>query len=319
VTARQATGLVALAALWGASFIFIDIAVPALGAIAMADSRALLAAAVLAVYAAATRQALRGLGVAPRVVALVGAVNVAAPFALISAAQLTIPPSLAAIINATAPLFSAMFAALWLSQRVTARLGAGLALGLLGVALVVGLAPVDLDGRTLLAVCASTGAAACYAAGGHLHKRHFAGVSPAAAAMAQQLAAGLLLVPLLLADPPRATPDAGQLAAVVALAVGASGIGYLIYFRLIAELGATSAMTVTYLVPVFGVLWAALFRGDRVTVGMVFGAAVVLAGVALVTAASSRGSGGPSDPAPPSPTGASPPRPATTGAGAGRS
>jgi drug/metabolite transporter (DMT)-like permease len=282
VTPRQATGLVALAALWGASFIFIDIAVPALGAIAMADSRALLAAGVLALYAAATRQTLRT-GVALPVVAAVGAVNVAAPFALISAAQLTIPPSLAAIINATAPLFSAAIAAVWLAQRMTLRLAAGLALGLVGVALVVGLAPVELNGRTLLAVAASTGAAACYAAGGHLHKRHFAGVPSAAAATAQQLAAGLLLAPLLLADPPTAAPDAGQVAAVIALAVGASGVGYLIYFRLIAELGATSAMTVTYLVPVFGVLWAALFRGEEITAGMVAGTALVLAGVLAVS------------------------------------
>ncbi|HEX8207456.1 MAG TPA: DMT family transporter [Solirubrobacteraceae bacterium] len=318
MTPRQTTALVALAALWGASFIFIDIAVPAMGAIGMADSRALLASLVLAVYAVVTRQALRT-GVALPVVLLVGAVNVAAPFALISAAQLTIPPSLAAIINATAPLFSAVFAALWLAQPLTRRAGAGLGLGLLGVTLVVGLAPVDLDAGTLLAAAASTAAAACYAAGGHLHKRHFAGVSPAAAAAVQQLAAGALLTPLLLADPPNAAPDAGQLAAIVALAVGASGVGYLIYFRLIAEVGATSAMTVTYLVPVFGVLWAALFRGDEITVGMLAGAAVVLAGIALVTGASSRGSAGPSDPAPPSPTGAGPPPPATTGAAAGRS
>jgi drug/metabolite transporter (DMT)-like permease len=318
VNARQAIALVFLAAVWGASFIFIDVAVPALGAIAMAGSRAVLAAAVLAVYALASRQALRT-GVPLPIVLLVGAVNVAAPFALISAAQLTIPPSLAAIINASAPLFSAVFAAVWLGHRVTRRLAGGLALGLLGVALVVGLAPIDLDAKTLLAVAASTGAAACYAAGGHLHKANFSGVPPVAAATMQQLAAGVLLAPLLLADPPREAPDAGQIVAVVALAIGASGIGYLIYFRLIAELGATSAMTVTYLVPVFGVLWAAIFRGDEITVGMLAGAAVVLAGVGLVTAASSPGSSGPSDPGPPSPTGAAPPPPAPTGAAAARS
>ena len=318
MTARQSVALVALAALWGASFIFIDIAVPAMGAIGMAGSRALLAAAVLAVYAAAARQAVRA-GVSLPLVVLVGAINVAAPFALISAAQLTIPPSLAAIINATAPLFSALFAALWLAQRLTPRMVLGLALGLLGVALVVGLAPIDLDATTLLAVAASTGAAASYAAGGHLHKRFFSGVSPAAAAMVQQLAAGVLLAPLLLVEPVRDAPDAGQLAAIVALAVGASGIGYLIYFRLIAEVGATSAMTVTYLVPVFGVLWAALFRGDEITVGMLVGAAVVLVGIALVTGASSRGSGAPSDQAPPSPSDGAPPPPAPTGAGAVRS
>lgn len=315
---RQAVALVALAALWGASFIFIDIAVPAMGAIGMADSRALLASVVLALYALVTRQALRT-GVPLPAVVLVGAVNVAAPFTLISAAQLTIPPSLAAIINATAPLFSALFAMLWLAERLTARKGLGLALGLLGVTLVVGLAPVDLDGKTLLAAASSTAAAACYAAGGHLHRRFFSGTSPVAAAALQQLAAGLLLIPLLAADPPNATPDAGQVASVVALAIGASGVGYLIYFRLIAEVGATSAMTVTYLVPVFGVLWAALFRGDEITAGMLAGAAVVLAGIALVTGASSAGSTGPSGPAPPSPTDAVPPPPATTAGGVGRS
>jgi drug/metabolite transporter (DMT)-like permease len=318
VTPRQVAGLVVLAAVWGASFIFIDIAVPAMGAIGMADSRALLAAAVLAVYALATRQALRA-DVPLRVVVLVGAVNVAAPFALISAAQLTIPPSLAAIINATAPLFSAVFAAVWVAEPLTARKGAGLALGLVGVALVVGLSPVDLDAMTLLAVAASTAAAASYAAGGHLHKRHFSGTPAVTSAMVQQLAAGLLLTPLLLADPVREAPDAGELAAIVALAVGASGVGYLIYFRLIAEVGATSAMTVTYLVPVFGVVWAALFRGDQITAGMVLGGLVVLAGIALVTGASSRGSRGPSGPAPPSPIGGAPPPPAPTDAAAGRS
>ena len=315
---RQATGLVLLAAVWGASFIFIDIAVPALGAIGMADSRAALASAVLALYAVVTHQALRT-GVRLPVILLVGGVNVAIPFALISAAQLTIPPSIAAIVNATAPLFSAVFAALWLGQRFTAGLAAGLALGLLGVALVVGLAPLEIDGRTLLAVLASTTAAAAYAAGGHLHKRHFSAASPVAAAATQQLAAAALLTPLLLADPPRAAPDAGQIVAVVALAVGASGIGYLIYFRLIAELGATSAMTVTYLVPVFGVLWAAIFRGDEITLGMLAGGAVVMAGIALVTAASSRGLAAPSDPEPASPSGEAPRPPAPTGAGAGRS
>ena len=285
MTPRQATALVALAALWGASFIFIDIAVPALGAIGMADARASLAAVLLAVYALLTRQSLRA-GVPLHVVALVGAVNVAAPFALISAAQLTIPPSLAAIINATAPLVSAAFATLWLAEPLTPRKALGLALGLLGVTLVVGLAPVDLDAKTLLAAASSTAAAACYAAGGHLHKRHFAHVSPTVAAALQQFAAGALLTPLLLADPINEAPDPGQLACIVALAIGASGVGYLIYFQLIADVGATSAMTVTYLVPVFGVLWAALFRGDDITVGMLVGAALVLAGIALVARAS---------------------------------
>ena len=206
-------------------------------------------------------------------------------------------------------------------QRFSRRLVAGLALGLLGVALVVGLAPVDLDAKTLLAVAAST------ARGRLLRGRRPPAQAPLRGRLrrspppsSQQLAAGRAARRRCCSPTRRARrPDAGQIACVVALAVGASGIGYLIYFRLIAELGATSAMTVTYLVPVFGVLWAALFRGDEITVGMLVGAAVVLAGIALVTGASSRGSGGPSDPAPPSPSDGAPPPPAPTGAAAGRS
>jgi len=318
VTPRQAGGLVVLAAIWGASFIFVDIAVPALGAVGLADARSLVGAAALILYALVMRQALRS-GASKATFALVGAVNVALPFVLIAAAQLTIPPSLAAIINATAPLFSAVIAAAWLGHRLSLQAVLGLALGLAGVALVVGGAPIDLDATTLLAVAASTGAAACYALGGHLTKDRFPGDPPLVLAAGQQLAAGLMLTPFLLADPPNAAPDGGQVAALLALGIGSSGIAYLIYFRLIEEVGATSALTVTYLVPVFGVLWAALFRDDEITVGMLVGAAVVLAGVALVTRASFPGSAGPSGPAPPSPSDGAPPPLEPTGARAARS
>ena len=288
MNSRQATLLVVLAAVWGASFLFVDIAVPAFGAVGIADARAVVGAAALIVYGLFTRQALRT-GEPLITVALIAAVNVAAPFTLIGAALLTIPPSLAAIINATAPLFSALLAAIWLSHRFEARAATGFVLGLAGVALVVGLAPIDLDGKTLLAVAASTGAAACYALGGHLTSTRFAGEAPVTVAASQQVVAAFLLVPFLFADPPNTSPDAGQVAAVLALGLGASGGAYLIYFRLINELGATSALSVTYLVPVFGVLWAALFRGDEITAGMVVGTAVVFAGVWLVTGASSKG------------------------------
>jgi drug/metabolite transporter (DMT)-like permease len=288
VTPRQGVALVVLAAIWGASFIFVDIAVPVLGAVGVADSRALVGAAALGLYALIVRRALRG-RTPVRTFVLVGAINVAIPFVLISAALLAIPPSLAAIINATAPLFSYLIAALWFGTRLSPQAIGGLALGLGGVALVVGGAPIDLDAETLLAVAASTGAAAAYALGGHLTKDRFGDDSPLSMATGQQLAAGLMLLPLLLVDPPNASPDAGEITAILALGIGSSGIAYLIYFRLIAEVGATSALTVTYLVPVFGVLWATLFRGDEITAGMLIGAAGVLAGVALVTRASFKG------------------------------
>jgi drug/metabolite transporter (DMT)-like permease len=266
--------------------------------VGVAEGRTVLGVTGLLLYAAALRR-LPDLRARWRSYLLLGAVNAALPFALIAAAELTIPASIAAIVNATAPLFSAVGAAIWLGDRLTRRSATGLALGLIGVALVVGLAPIDLDGKTLLAVGASMGAAALYAAGGHMTKLRFAGVPPLALAIGQLTGAALLLIPALGVDPPPHTPGAGPIAAVAALGLVSTGVAYLIYFRLIEELGATSALTVTYLVPVFGVLWAALFRGEEVTVGMLAGAAVVLMGVLLVTGTSLRRSPAPQPPEPP--------------------
>jgi drug/metabolite transporter (DMT)-like permease len=278
--------LVALAAIWGAAFLFIAIAVPALGAFGVAAARAGCAALALFAWARATRQVIRFKGRRADYL-LLGLVNAGAPFVLISASELTIPASLAAIVNATAPLFSALIAAVWLGASLDRRQGAGLALGVLGVALVVGLAPISGDVTTLLAIAASLGAAALYGVGAHLVRR-FAGEPALTVALGQTVAATAVTVPFLAVVPPRHAPSAGAIAAVLALGLLATGVAYVFYVRLIEEVGATSALTVTYLVPVFGVLWAALFRDEQITVGMVAGAAVVLAGVLLVTGAGRR-------------------------------
>jgi len=282
VTPRQLAMLLALAAVWGASFLFIAIAVPALGAVGLADARVLVAAAVL-VAVAALRGGLPRFRERPRDWLVLGLFNVAIPFALISAAQLTIPASLAAIVNATTPLWAVLVGALALGDRVEAGTGAGLAAGVVGVALVVGMAPVEGGLDTILAVTASLLAGLCYAIGSHFAKARFAGEAPATMAIGQLATAGALLLPLLVVLPPREAPTGGEIAAVLGLAVPCTAIAYLLYFRLIDEVGVNPTLTVTYLVPVFGVLWATLFRDERITAGMVAGAALVLAGVALVS------------------------------------
>jgi drug/metabolite transporter (DMT)-like permease len=288
MTPRQGAMLLALAALWGASFLFIAIGVEDLAAAGVAEGRVVLAVAGLVLYAAVLRR-MPALRARWRAYLLLGAVNAALPFLLIGAAEETIPASLAAIVNATAPLFSAAIAAMWLSDRIGRTGAAGLALGVAGVALVVGLAPIELSATTLLAIGASLAAAAAYGVGGHLVKRRFAGESPLALAIGQQAAAAVVLAPLLLVVPPHRAPGPGAVWSIVALGLACTALAYLIYFRLIDELGATSALTVTYLVPVFGVLWAALFRDEQITWGMAAGAAVVLAGVLMVTGAQRAG------------------------------
>ena len=284
--------LVALAALWGASFLFNAIAVPALGAIGLAEGRVALGVLVLGAWAA-WRGLLPRIRALPREWFVLGTTNVAVPFALICFAQLTIPASLAAIVNATTPMWAVLVGAVALSHRPTATTAVGLVLGILGVALVVGLAPVDLDTDTLLAVTASALAGLCYALGSYYAKHRFTGLAPETLAVGQLFTAAVVLLPLIALVPPREVPSAGQAAAVVALAVSSTAIAYLLYFRLIEEVGVNSTLSVTYLVPVFGVVWAALFRDEHITGGMVAGTALVFAGVALVTRGSARQAGDP--------------------------
>jgi drug/metabolite transporter (DMT)-like permease len=279
MTLRQTRMLLALAALWGASFLFIRVAVDDLGPVALADARLLIAALALAPFVAfAARRT-----VPLRQYVVLGVVNAALPFTLIALAETRLGASLAAILNASTPLFSAVVAAAVGDEAFTARRGFGLLLGMGGVALVVGLAHVEADWAFVGAAACSLGAALCYALGTTYVKHTMLGEPPGTLALYQQLAAGAVLLPAVAAFPPHHTPAAGAIAAVVALAVGSTALAYLLYFRLVAEVGPTSTLSVTFLVPVFGVLWATIFLGEHITVGTLAGGALILASVAFVT------------------------------------
>jgi drug/metabolite transporter (DMT)-like permease len=282
MTSRQLAMLLALAALWGASFLFMRVAVPSLGPIVLADARVAVAGLALLAYAVAigARPALRGRW---RDYLLLGSINAALPFSLLAAAELEIEASLAAVLNAMAPMCGAIVGAVWLRRRVTHGAKAGLVLGVAGVALVVGLSPFTIDLPFALAVLACLAAALAYGVGANIVRVRFAGEPPLAMAIGQQLAAAVVLLPLLPALPVRAAPDAVDVACVLALALGSTGIAYLLYFRLLAELGPTGGMTVIFVVPVFGVLWGALFLGEAIHLSTVLGGAVILLSVWLIT------------------------------------
>src|SRR5215211_901502 len=274
--------LLVLAALWGASFLFMRVAVPALGPVVLADARVAVAGVALLGYALAigARPALRARW---RDYLVLGAINAALPFALLSAAELEIEASLAAVLNAMAPLCGAIVGAVWLGNRVTHPAKAGLVLGVAGVALVVGLAPFTIDLAFVLAVLACLAAAFAYGIGANLVRVRFADEPPLTLAIGQQLGAAAVLLPLVPAVPLRAGPDAVDVACLLALALASTGVAYLLYFRLLGELGATGGMTVIYVVPVFGVLWAALFLGEAIHVSTLVGGAVILLSVWLIT------------------------------------
>jgi drug/metabolite transporter (DMT)-like permease len=156
-------------------------------------------------------------------------------------------------------------------------------LGVAGVTLVVGLSPFTIDLPFIAAVLACLAAAFAYGIGANLVRVRFAGEPPLSMAIGQQLAAAAVLLPLVPVVPVRSTPDAVDIACGLALALASTGVAYLLYFRLLAELGATGGMTVIFVVPVFGVLWGALFLDETIHVSTIAGGAVILVSVWLIT------------------------------------
>ncbi len=183
--ARDLGMLLLLGALWGASFLFIEVAVPALGPVLLVDLRVLLAATALALCTVIVGR-LPPLWARWKEFLILGGLNAAAPFTLIAASQLNLTASLAAILDSTTPLFAAMVAAAWIGEALTVRKAVGLFLGVLGVAVLVGLDPVPLSGIVLLSVGASLLAALCYALGGVYAKRAFLSVPPLGMGIGQQ-------------------------------------------------------------------------------------------------------------------------------------
>jgi drug/metabolite transporter (DMT)-like permease len=281
VTPADYARLVALAAIWGASFIFMRVAAPVLGPVWTAEFRVLLGGlALLAWFRIARIDA--GLRAHWRSYLVVGAIGIAAPFVLYSFAAMHAPASLLAIVNATAPIFGLAWGMLLAGERLTARKAAGLALGIAGVALIA--RPTGATGPLLgWAVAAALGACSLYGVVGVLIRRFAAGVSPRSMAAGNQLAAALVLVPLLAVVPPLGAPTPLVVANVLGLALLASGVAFVLYFRLIADVGATRALTVTYLIPLFGILWGWLFLGEALPAAALLGGGLILAGTVLVT------------------------------------
>jgi drug/metabolite transporter (DMT)-like permease len=274
--------LLLLAALWGGSFLMIRVAAPVLGPLPLVDVRVCLAGSALLLYALAIgkRPALRARG---RAFLTLGALNAALPFTLIAFAELHLSASLAAILNATTPLFAALAATIWLGQRLTAARILGLLLGVAGVAALVGWQAIPISPLMLISVGLSLLAALLYGLGGIYAGRAFGGVPSLTLAIGQQLAAGIWLLPFALAAAPGSRVTPGAVVAMIVLALAGTSLGYLLYFNLIARVGATSTLSVTYLVPVFGVFWGRLLLGEAIHVGTIAGLAIILISVTLVT------------------------------------
>jgi drug/metabolite transporter (DMT)-like permease len=279
---RDLGALLLLSALWGASFIFIRVAVAGLGPFVLVELRVGLAAAGLALSAALLRR-LPKLRVRWRQFALLGLVNVAIPFSLISAAEINLTASLAAILNSTTVMFTAIVAAVWMGDALTTRKVFGVVLGIIGVTVLVGWDPMAVDWAVILSVGAMLVASLGYALGSVYAKRTFVGSSPLAIATGQLTAASLLMLPLAAVSVPDERPSTIVILSVLGLALPSTALAYMLYFRLISNVGPTSTSTVTLLVPLFGLVFGVVLLDEPVGLGTLAGLILILSSVTLIT------------------------------------
>jgi drug/metabolite transporter (DMT)-like permease len=274
--------LTLLGALWGGSFLFIRVAVPVLGAFVLMELRVGLAAVVLTLYAVAVSR-LPKLRTHWKEFLILGGLNGALPFTLIAASEINLTASLAAILNSTTALFAAVVAAAWIGEALTATKLVGVVSGIVGVAVLVGWTPIALDWIVLLSVGASLTAALSYALGGVYAKRTFVDTPLLALAIGQQTGAVMLLLPPAAVSLRVEAPSPAVAFSVLALSLLSTAVAYLLYFHLLANVGPTKTLTVTFLVPVFGLLFGVLFLGEPIGTGTLIGLGIILSSVALVT------------------------------------
>jgi drug/metabolite transporter (DMT)-like permease len=278
--------LLALGALWGASFLFMRLGAADFGPLPLVFVR-VAGASLLLLPLLLARGEWHALRQHWRAIAAVGVVNSLLPFLLYGVAALVLSASLMAMFNATVPIWGALVAAVWLGDRLGPLRLLGLVIGIVGVATLAwdqadfvrgerGVSPA-------LGIAACVAAAMLYGFGANLSRRKLAGVPPMAVAAGSQLTAALLLLlPAAWAWPAATLPAAAWYSAGT-LALACTGLAYVLYFRLIANAGAANAMAVTFLIPAFAMFWGWLVLAERPGTQMLIGCAIVLLGTALST------------------------------------
>lgn len=277
-----------LAAIWGASFLFQRDAAPEFGPLALVQVRISVAAAFLLAIVA-WRGQVRQLRSHVGAMVVLGAISTLVPFCLFTYATLSITAGFASVLNATAPLFAAVIGWLWLRESLSRLRSLGVAVGFAGVVILVS-PKLALSGENA-AIAAGLLASTCYGLAGHFSRHKLKGVAPLVLTCGSQIGASLMLLPFSITRWPAASPSGWSWGCAIVLGVVCTGTAYALYFQLVERVGAASAIVVTYLIPVFGILWGSLFRAEPVTPPMLLGTGVILAGTILVTGFRPSGSG----------------------------
>ena len=280
--------LLSLAAIWGASFLFMRIIAPVIGTIPTAFFRVSIAATGLLLILGLMRISWDFKGKL-KTVMLLGVINSGIPATLYSVAAQVLPAGYSAIFNATTPLMGVLIGGLFFHERLTgAKLG-GVFLGLFGVGVLTRAGPVAFDMQLLMGALACLLATTCYGFAGFLARRWLdqaGGLDSRLSALGSMLGATLFLLPLfgysVISQPPASWGGWDVWLSLLGLGLVCTALAYIVYFRLLSSVGPVRSMTTTFLIPPFGVLWGALLLGEPLSMAHVYGGVLIAAAVLLV-------------------------------------
>lgn len=268
-----------LAAVWGASFMFMRVGVPEFGAYAFGGLRVGIAGLVLLpLLLKPTR--LQEYKANWLKLSLIGVISTGAPFMLFSFAAYQINAGTLSVINAAVPVITGVIAHCFFRDYLSKQQFVGLIVGVLGVALLVS-DGLDSGSGSLWAFAAALGACLCYAVSSNLAKRYLAGISPMTTASSGLLASGMVTLPIVIYHFPTSSVSWAAWGAVITVAVISTAAAMIVFYMVLQSIGPTKTVTVTLLIPLFGIFWGATLLGEQVSADMLLGTVVILSGTAL--------------------------------------
>jgi len=280
--------MLSLAGIWGASFLFMRIIAPVLGSIPTAFFRVSIAAVGLLVLLALMRVKWN-FGGKLKVVLVLGVINSGIPATFYAVAAQTLPAGYSAIFNATTPLMGVLIGGLFFSEKLSLSKMAGVCLGLFGVGILTRAGPVAFDMDLLMGALACLLATTCYGFAGFLARRWLdqqGGLDPRLSALGSMLGATLFLLPLfglsLAHQPPASWGGVSVWLSLLGLGLVCTAFAYILYFRLLTSIGPVKSMTVTFMIPPFGVLWGALLLDEPLSMAHLYGGVLIAAALWLV-------------------------------------
>ncbi|ROO72505.1 drug/metabolite transporter (DMT)-like permease [Vibrio crassostreae] len=273
--------LIMLAAIWGGSFLFMRIAANPLGPAVLIEARVLCAAVTLLLVSFYLKRKL-SFNAHAKHFFILGLFNTALPFLFFAYAAQTLNASTLAILNSTAPIWAAIIGAIWTKTALESKVLLGLGIGVTGVSVLVGWDAFNIGQEAILPIFAAVMAAFSYGIASNYTK-----TAPKVEAFnnahGSMWAAVLIVLPFVFFMPMQEAPNLTITMSVILLGAVCTGLAYLLYFNLINELGAPSALSVTFLIPVFGILWGNLFLDEAIGINTVVGSILVITGTMLVT------------------------------------